>query len=277
MSPRNTLSKAELREIVLSWQILEAVRLASEDEGLLFLILELARERDDTTRLRAFMALNEIFKRTGGDVKSKVLKNHLDVFIGALTDENERIVMKALRALRHLVEGIPLEEKEFLEITEVLTNLVENSNHHDIVTLEAIDVLSKVRPLRMSESVNTKINKLIGSDDPYLKTIGLCLLVNSFIPSDDVDALRLLLTEAYTLLLSGDDFLLELILDVLGDVMKYPLPADVKDEVVRISKVVGELIHQKEDPLVRIKAKEVSGRVTSFISSSQSVREFRRF
>ncbi|WP_199919985.1 hypothetical protein [Thermococcus piezophilus] len=276
MSPRNTLSKAELREIVLSWQILETVRLASEDEGLLILILDLARERDDITRLRAFMALNEIFKRTGGDVKSRVLKNHLDVFIDTLTDENERIVMKALRALGHLVEGIPLEEKEFLEITEVLTNLVENSNR-DIVTLEAIDVLSKVRPVRMSESINTKINKLIGSDDPYLKTIGLRLLANSFIPSDDVDALRLLLTEAYTLLFSGEDFLLELILDVLGDVMKYPLPADVKDEVVRISKVVGELIHQKEDPLVRIKAKEVSGRVTSFISSSQSVGEFRRF
>ncbi|ANF22725.1 hypothetical protein A7C91_05725 [Thermococcus piezophilus] len=261
---------------MLSWQILETVRLASEDEGLLILILDLARERDDITRLRAFMALNEIFKRTGGDVKSRVLKNHLDVFIDTLTDENERIVMKALRALGHLVEGIPLEEKEFLEITEVLTNLVENSNR-DIVTLEAIDVLSKVRPVRMSESINTKINKLIGSDDPYLKTIGLRLLANSFIPSDDVDALRLLLTEAYTLLFSGEDFLLELILDVLGDVMKYPLPADVKDEVVRISKVVGELIHQKEDPLVRIKAKEVSGRVTSFISSSQSVGEFRRF
>ncbi|NJD99004.1 hypothetical protein E3E26_04280 [Thermococcus sp. LS1] len=264
MPANNPISKTELRELVLSWQILDAVSLALEDKRALFLILELAGEDDETTRLRAFVALGEILKRADSDLRMMVLEGHLDVFTDALSLKNEKVTIKALRALGYLVEGIPLESKAFLKAAKALVSLLGSSD--DVMKIEAIDVLSKLRPLEDSKLVRAYINELVASPNPYTKVTGFYLFLNVLNSSADSGSLTRILDEIPPLLQNDNEFIVELTLDVLEKALSFPLPEDVKTELLEISRVVNGLVYREGAPVIRLKAKRVSNLIDSIVS-----------
>ncbi|NJE42826.1 HEAT repeat domain-containing protein [Thermococcus sp. GR6] len=265
MPANNPISKTELRELVLSWQILDAVSLALEDKRALFLILELAGEDDETTRLRAFVALGEILKRADNDLRMMVLERHLDVFINALSQENEKVTIKALRALGYLVKGVPMGSKTFLKAAKTLVSLLESPD--DMMRIETIDVLSKLQPLEDSKLVRTYINELVVSPDLYTKVAGFCLFLNMLNSSADSGPLTLILDEIPSLLQNDNEFIVELALDVLEKALSFPLLEDVKIELLKISRIVNGLVYWEGAPIIRLKAKRVSDLIDSVIST----------
>uniref|UniRef100_UPI000354F937 Putative uncharacterized protein n=1 Tax=Thermococcus onnurineus (strain NA1) TaxID=523850 RepID=UPI000354F937 len=265
MSENNPISKTELRELVLSWQILDAVSLALEDKRALFLILELAGEDDETTRLRAFVALGEILKRADSDLRMMVLERHLDVFINALSQENEKVTIKALRALGYLVKDVPMGSKTFLKAAKTLVSLLESPD--DMMRIETIDVLSKLQPLEDSKLVRTYINELVVSPDLYTKVAGFCLFLNMLNSSADSGHLTLILDEIPSLLQNDNEFIVELALDVLEKALSFPLLENVKIELLKISRIVDGLVYREGAPIIRLKAKKVSDLIDSVIST----------
>ncbi len=107
MSAEGNLSEEEIRNLILSWRIVDAVELALRDTGVLRILLKLLEDRDGTTRTRAFMALNEVVKRGDERVRFTVATEGFDAILRGLSSGDSKVAMKAVRVLKNLVEGVP--------------------------------------------------------------------------------------------------------------------------------------------------------------------------
>ncbi|SEW15607.1 hypothetical protein [Thermococcus thioreducens] len=251
------LSKDELRELVLSWQIKEAVRLAMEDSDVLLMLLDLVREDDVNTKVRALLALYEVLKGEDGETKLLVINEGFDAIISALKSKEPRLVTKSLKVLSALVEGFPLRKEEFLKLVDILVELVKDPGM-EFASIEMAELVTKLTVAQPSPAVRSKVAWLISSDNPRLKGMGLRLLLNIFVFTGDPKSFKTLLEGASELLLSDDDILVDFVLDVLAEALQRGVPEDAMKVLPRVLSRVKRIVARSDDFFIRSKAKRLA-------------------
>ncbi|WP_297091386.1 hypothetical protein [Thermococcus sp.] len=253
-------SKDELREMVLSWQIKEAVRLALEDSDVLLMLLDLVREDDVNTKVRALLALYEVLKKGNEETRLLVINNGFDAVISSLKSKEPRLVTKSLKVLSALAEGFPLRKEEFLELVDILVELVKDPEM-EFASLEMAELVTKLTVAHPSPAVRSKVTWLLSQDNPRLRGMGLRLLLNIFVFTGDTKSFETLLEEASELLLSDDDILVDFVLDVLSEALQGDVPDDAIKVLPRVLSRVKRVAARSDDFFMRSKAKKVTRRV----------------
>ncbi len=254
---RKTPSKDEIRDMITSWQINYAVKIALEDRDALLMIIELLGEKDENTRVRALMALYEVLKECDEGTKLIVLKRGFGKIIDALESGEPRLVVKALKVLSALVDGFPLRKEEFLYIVDILVKLVEDPNF-EFASLEMADVVTKLTVSSPSPAVRSKIQWLIARENPRLKAMGLRLLLNVFVSTGDRKSLVTLLDEAISLVPTGDQVLLDFLLDLLSEALREGVPDEAIGLVPRLLTKLKNIASSSDDFFIRAKARKVA-------------------
>ena len=248
-------SKSEIREMILSWEIMDAVRIALEDSRVVLVLLELLREKDETVKTRALLAVNEILKRADEKIKVLIMKNGLDAIIEILHSGNENLSVKAAQVLTRLVDRLPLREEEAIKILDAVVPLIRKSRH-ELTLLEIAEFIKNLRILHPSSHLRSRITAFVSCRNPRIKAMGLRLLLNLFIYAGDTKALKLLLTEIPDLL-SGDDVpLIEFSLDIIQDSLRLPVTEDTIEELPTLLVRVKNLVLKNRDFTIRMKARE---------------------
>ncbi len=248
-------SKSEIREMILSWEIMNAVRIALEDSRVVLVLLELLREKDETVKTRALLAVNEILKRADEKIKILIMKNGLDAIIEILHSGNENLSVKAAQVLTRLVDRLPLREEEAIKILDAVVPLIRKSRH-ELTLLEIAEFIKNLRILHPSPYLRSRITAFVSCRNPRIKAMGLRLLLNLFIYAVDTKALKLLLTEVPDLL-SGDDVpLIEFSLDIIQDSLRLPVTDDTIEELPTLLVRVKNLVLKSRDFTIRMKARE---------------------
>ena len=248
-------SKSEIREMILSWEIMNAVRIALEDSRVVLVLLELLREKDETVKTRALLAVNEILKRADEKIKVLIMKNGLDAIIEILHSGKESLSVKAAQVLTRLVDRLPLREEEAIKILDAVVPLIRKSRH-ELTLLEIAEFIKNLRILHPSPYLRSRITAFVSCRNPRIKAMGLRLLLNLFIYAGDTKALKLLLTEVPDLL-SGDDVpLIEFSLDIIQDSLRLPVTDDTIEELPTLLVRVKNLVLKSRDFTIRMKARE---------------------
>ncbi len=271
MSAEGNLSEKEIRGLILSWRIMDAVELALRDIRVLRILLSLLRDGDETTRTRAFMALNEVVKRGDERVRFTVAAEGFDAILEGLSSGDSKVAMKAVRVLKNLVEGFPLSDEALLRLVRTIVSLVKKYSD-DVLSGELSDVVAHLKVLHPSPMLRSEISKLISSRNPRIRAMGLRLLLNVFVFTGDVKTLKLLLDSIQDLLSEKDPLLLDFILGILMDVFGRPIPAEIIRDLPPLLDRVKSLATGSEDFFVKSKAREVAHAIEDFLYSYYSSR-----
>ncbi|WP_157723200.1 hypothetical protein [Thermococcus barossii] len=264
---RTIPSKDELREMVLSWQINEAVELALRDSDVLLMLLDMVGHGDEDTKVRALLALGEVLKKGDDRTKLLVMNNGFGTIVSALESGSPRLVTKALRVLSVLVDGFPLRKDEFLYLVDVLVSLISDPKM-EFASIEMANLVTKLTTSHPSPAIRSKISWLVSHENPRLKGMGLRLLLNVFVFTGDSKSVLTLLEEASDLLLGdGDDLLRDFVLDVLLEALHAELPGESIKSLPRLLSRVKKLAVQSDDFLIRSKAKKLQGRIEEILAS----------
>ncbi|WP_157726939.1 hypothetical protein [Thermococcus radiotolerans] len=264
---RTIPSKDELREMVLSWQINEAVELALRDSDVLLMLLDLIGHGDENTKVRALLALGEVLKKGDDRTKFLVMNNGFGTILSALESKDPRLVTKSLKALSALVDGFPLRKDEFLCLVDVLVKLIKDPGM-EFASIEMNDLVTKLAVSHPSPAVRSKVSWLVSHENPRLRAMGLRLLLNIFVFTGDAKSLLTLLEEASDLLLSEDDALLvDFVLDVLSEALRAEVPEEAIKTLPKVLSRVKRVAVQSGDFLIRSKAKKLQGRIEEILAS----------
>ena len=264
-------SEKEIRALILSWRIMDAVELALRDTGVLRILLKLLTDRDERTRTRAFMALNEVVKKGDEGVRFTVVSEGFDLILDGLTSGDSRVFLKAVRVLKNLVEGFPLSDEALLKLLHTVTSLIKKSRD-DVLSAELSDVVARLKVLHPSPMLRSEISKLISSKNPRIRAMGLRLLFNVFLFTGDIKTLKLLLNSTGDLLSEKDSLLLDFVLGILADIFNRPIPAGIIRDLPPLLRRVKSLATGSEDFLVKSKAREVAHAIEDFLYSYYSSR-----
>ncbi|WP_461865288.1 hypothetical protein [Thermococcus sp.] len=257
MFDNSVYTKKEIREMINSWEIMTAVKIALEDDRVVLILLDLLKDKDKVTKTRSLLALNEILKRANEKTRVTIIKYGLDEIITILKDKDEDISLKAARVLGQLIEKFPLRERELSKILDAIVPLIKKS-HHELTLLEITELIENVKILHPSRNLRSRIMGFISSKNPRIKAMGLRLLLNLFIYAGDTKSLKFLLSEASDLLSSESDDvpLVEFCLNTIQDAFKLPLNEDIIDEVSKVLTKIKNLSTQSKDFAIRMKARE---------------------
>ncbi|WP_157895744.1 hypothetical protein [Thermococcus celer] len=258
-------SREELRELVLSWRIKDAVMLGLGDGRVLRMMIDLTKEEDANTRIRGLLALYEVLKRGDEGIKLFVLKNGFNYLLSLLKSDDPRIVAKALKALSALTEGFPLSEGEFLSLLDSLVVVVKELK--EITPLEVWELVTKLTVDDPSPGIRSRIDWLLSQEDPRLRGMGLRLMLNVFIPEGDARDFEVFLGGILELLRSDDDIVVDFALDTLSEALQRGIPADTVSILPGVLSEIKELIRKSDDFFLKLKAREVARMVEGTLSS----------
>ncbi|GAB6102870.1 hypothetical protein JCM16138_20930 [Thermococcus atlanticus] len=255
MEAHNEYPKDEIREMILSWEIMDAVKMALEDRGIVLTLLELLKEKDEMTKTRALLALSEVLKRADEGTKFFIVKHGLDVIIDALKSKNENISMKAAQVLIQLVKEFPLKERDLMKILDAVVPLIRKSGH-ELVLLEIAALIENIQVSHPSPHLRSRIARFISCRNPRIKAMGLRLLLNLGMYGGDAKAMKLLLAEISDLLSSDDVPLVEFSLNIIQDSLRLPVTGDIIEELSAVLVRVKNLVLRSRDFTIRMKARE---------------------
>lgn len=258
-------SKDEIREMVLSWQINDAVKLALNDSDVLLMIIDLLGDGDRNTRIRAVMALYEVLKRCDTRTKFLVLRNGLEGILLALNSRDHKLRVKALKALSSLVDGIRLPEKDFLAILDAIVELAESPGF-ELVSFEVSDVVAKLTVSSPTQEVRLRIDSLLSREDPWLRAIGLRLFLNVFVSANDTTGMVPVLRGIVTLLPTEDEALLDFILTTLQGAVEKGVPPESLNVIPNLLSKLREIYTGDRGFFIRSKARNVSMELSSLLS-----------
>ncbi|NJE85611.1 hypothetical protein E3E23_07220 [Thermococcus sp. CX2] len=249
------VSTDKIRELILSWQMMDAVELSRGSEEALLALIDLAREEDRTTKMRALAALGEVLKGTDRKTKSLILKNGFDAIVEALNEGDERLNMRALGVLKRLVGETPLGKKQLVDLVDALASLV--SRGEGLAWLEAVELAAKISVPSPPDGVLSRMASLLNSPNLHGKALALRLLLNMGQPSSE--NWGLILRGTAELLRSGNPLLVEAALDALADILKLPSTAPMEGVLREILPVLKELTKTADNLVLRARAREVLG------------------
>lgn len=257
MSSDKNKSAQLVKECLSSWKIGKVVELALKDEEVLLTLFRLLREEDDELKIRALTALEDVFKALP-DVKRLIfVERFLDDLIKLLESDNDNVLIHTIRAIGRLMEGVPLQPEKFVELAHAFKNLVK-SRKNEAVLLEIPSVLKVMRPTSYTPQLMDAISRLLKSSNLRLKAMGLRLLLNAGSFTGNPSVMKTFFSEVYYALLEREDApLVDFCLDLILEVVHYPLRDEFMDEVAHVLTAVKEIALRKNSELAE-KAKTVA-------------------
>lgn len=249
------VSTDKIRGLILSWQMMDAVELSRGSEEALLALIDLAREEDRTTKMRALAALEEVLNGTDRKTKSLILKSGFDAIVEALNEGDERLNMRALRVLKRLVGETPLREKQLVDLVDALASLV--SRGEGLAWLEAVELAAKISVPSPPDGVLSRMASLLNSPNLHGKALALRLLLNMGQPSSE--NWGLILRGTAELIRSGNPLLVEVALDALADILKLPSTIPMEGVLREILPVLKELTKTADNLVLRARAGEILG------------------
>ncbi|NJE05819.1 hypothetical protein E3E36_06610 [Thermococcus sp. M36] len=261
MSPEfPTPSREEIREMVLSWRINDAVKMALADGRVLLTLLELLREDDATTKTRVMMALYEVLKSADDTTRMTVLERGFPELLAALESGDRRLTVKALRVLSALTRGLPLRADEFIMLVDVIVRLGKNPEF-EFASIEMADLVAHLTASHPTLAVRSKVSWLVSQENPRLKAMGLRLLLNVFASTGDSKVFVTLLEGASEVIPTGDGLLLDFVLDVLSEALRTGVPEGAVEALSAILPRLKQVAARGEDIFLRSKAKSIIAEV----------------
>lgn len=98
-----------------SRKIKKASELVLSNEEALTLLLSFLHSKDSKMKLAAVMTLEEALKRMPDIMRLRILKRTLDDLIALALENDDRVSIYALRAIKALITGLPLDPESFVE------------------------------------------------------------------------------------------------------------------------------------------------------------------
>ena len=248
----------KIKDFVLSWQMKDAVQRAMDDDGALGELLQLLKEDDKSLQLRVLSALEEVLRDSDRAMKFRILREGFPLFLGLL-GRDESLTGRAMGVLGRLIEGIPLPRKKLCELLEVMSDLLLRGD--SLIWLDAIDVISKLRPPLPEDAVRYLI-PLLDSGDPGSRSVGIRLSLLLENPTT-VGWLKILdvLSE---LLKSSDPLIVSTALDSVMSILASPYELPMEHMLRMLYSPLKEIPSSDHDAFIKARAREA---VTLFYSA----------
>ncbi|WP_238516409.1 hypothetical protein [Thermococcus onnurineus] len=247
------VSVDKIRELILSWQMRDVVKLSQDSEGVLLTLIELLSEEDSITKIRALSALEEILKGADKKTKSLILRNGFDAIVGTLREEDERLKVRALRVLKRLLEGNPLTKNQLSKLVDALVSL--GSDNDGLSWLEAVELTEKISTAYPIDGVLSRINSLLTSFNLREKALGIRLLLAlGGFSEENWDPIVSGISE---LLRSEDPLLVEVGLDAAANMLKLPIVLPMERILGNILPALKKLTKGADTLVLRAKARKV--------------------
>ncbi|NJD99003.1 hypothetical protein E3E26_04275 [Thermococcus sp. LS1] len=249
------VSVDKIRELILSWQMRDAVKLSRDSEEVLLALIELISEEDRITKIRALSALGEVLKGADKKTKSLILGNGFDAIVGTLREGDERLKVRALRVLKRLLEGNPLTKNQLAKLVDALASLV--SDNDGLAWLEAVELTGNISTTYSIDGVLSRIDPLLTSPNLREKALGIRLLLALGGPSEE--NWGSIVSGIAELLRSKDPLLVEVGLDSAADMLNLPIALPMERIIENILPALKEFTKSADTLVLRAKAREVIG------------------
>ncbi|BAD86118.1 hypothetical protein, conserved [Thermococcus kodakarensis KOD1] len=246
-----------------SRKIKKASELVLSNEEALTLLLSFLHSKDSKMKLAAVMTLEEALKRMPDIMRLRILKRTLDDLIALALENDDRVSIYALRAIKALITGLPLDPESFVKLGHAIKDLVK-ARRNEVVLLEIPPILESVRITSSDPRVHDIISRLLHSKNPRLKAMGLRLLLNTSAYTGDPALLKTVFSEVRDMLTVEDIPLIDFALTLLLDVAHYPLREEIIDDVAGVLTLVKNLA-LKGKPGVSDKARLVAEKLEDAI------------
>ena len=246
---KEALSK--MRELVLSWNLKEAVDFAKTEEGLKALS-ELLTDRNPRVRLRALSVLSGVLEEIDSG-KGRLVELFFDPLIHLLNSGDERACVRALPVLKRLIEGSHLQLSEFGRLVSALFSIAEECD--GMAWNEAVEIL-KVTPIAvMPEGIGPVVRDYILSGNVRTATLGAYILVQE---GDSLEGIsEEVLAVLGRALRCGDPTTVELALMTVRELLRVPPTYPVDTVLLGLVPYLRSLSEEGENVKIRQEAKTV--------------------
>ncbi|ASJ02640.1 hypothetical protein A3L09_04880 [Thermococcus profundus] len=252
-----------LKEHLASWRIGKAAELVLSSDDALRALLSILHGKDKELKKAALIALEEALKGMPDVRRLGLVKVLLDTLIDLAKEGDDDLLIRALRTIRALITGIPLDPRSFVKLNHALKDLVKQRGN-EVVLLEIPSILENVRVTSSDPRVYDVISRLLHSRNPRLKAMGLRLTLNTSSYTGDSSLLKMIFSEIKDMLTGEDIALTDFALNILLEVSDCPLQEELVDEVAGVLTLVKNLAIGRRSEL-REKARIVAEKLEDSI------------
>ncbi|CAD5243449.1 hypothetical protein [Thermococcus camini] len=242
----------QIREMLTSWQAMDVINIANDDDHVLMSLLGLLEDDDSTVRLRALMAIGKLLEDSDTGVRTLILSQGFMSLAGRLTDEDPRVVYRALEVLTPLLENTPLDEERFLVLLDAAAQVMAGGD--TLTCLSILDLFERVRVPPLGKDGLSKIRSLVFSDSLWTRLLGLRVLLNM---GTIAGYWEFLTASMASLISSGNALMIELGIDLLEEVLEFHATPEMMRRLVRFTSLLRAVETGEENVFLRTRAGEV--------------------
>jgi len=246
-----------MRELVLSWDLNDAVEFAKTEEGLRALA-RLLGDRNPRVRLRSLSVLSRIL-RDSNSGKARLLELFFGPLVELLESNDERVFVRTLPVLRLLLKGSHISLAQFERLMHPLFSIAARCN--GMAWNEAVELLKGISVAVMPHEVGSLARRHLNSNNPRVLAMSAYVIAKEGDPLDSVSeeylrALKMALKE-------GDPTTVELAMATVRELLKVPPVYPVDTVLLGIVQCLRTLSKRGSDVAIRHEARVLLGIVVS--------------
>ena len=246
-----TEALSKMRELVLSWNLKDAVKFAETESGLKALAA-LLNDSNQRVRLRALSVLSEILRR-GKFNRNELLELFFEPLLQLINCGDEKTCLRALPVLRELVKDTHLQLAEFEKLMTTLFSLAEECG--GVAWNEVVELLKATPILVMPESLGSLARDYLKSNNPRAAVLGAYLMVQSGDPLDDISPeFSSVIHSAFQ---CSDLSTVELAFMGIGELLRAPPMYPLDTILLSIVPALRRISEESEDVTIRHRAREM--------------------
>ncbi|NJF24788.1 hypothetical protein [Thermococcus sp. Bubb.Bath] len=234
-----------LEEYLNSGKIKKTSELVLNNGEALTALLSFLYSKDPEIKLAAVMALEEALKKMPDIMRLRLLKKTFDGLITLALEKDDRVSIYALRAIKALIAGLPLDPESFVKLGHALKDIIK-ARRNEMILLEIPPILENVRITSSDPRVHDVIARLLRSKNLRLKAMGLKLLLNTSAYTGDPSLLKTIFYEVRDMLTMEDTLLVDFALNLLLEITHHPLREEFVDDVAGVLTLVKNLALQEQ-------------------------------
>lgn len=242
-----------MRELVLSWNLKDAVEFAKTEEGLKALSALLA-DRNPRVRLRALSVLSSVIDEWESG-RGRLIGLFFEPLINLLTPENEKTCLRALSVLRRLLEGVHIQLREFETLVSSMFSLTEECDR--MAWNEVVELLKVTSVVVVASTPASIARDRLQSENLRTAILASYLLVREGDPLEGISEEFLYILKRA--IRSGDLTTVELALMTIKELLRTPLAYPVDTVLLGLVPSLRRLAEEGENVSVRQEAKNVLG------------------
>ncbi|WP_457751908.1 hypothetical protein [Thermococcus sp.] len=246
-----TEALSKMRELVLSWNLKDAVKFAETEAGLKALAT-LLNDSNQRVRLRALSVLSEILRRRKFD-RNELMELFFEPLMRLINSGNEKTCLRALPLLRELVRGAHLHRDQFEKLLATVFSIAEECG--GVAWNEVVELLKATPILVMPESLALLARDHLKSNNPRTAVLGAYLMVQSGDPLDDIGPeFSSVIHSAFQCF---DPSTVELAFMGIEELLRAPLMHPLDTILLSIVPALRRISEESEDVMIRHRAREM--------------------